>query len=161
MGCCCCFFSNISGLFSAPRCLYCRASSVHREKKKKVGVCCSLVFRRRRRRRAQRSVLDGRLEGRLGAGEVSAGCGRRRRCRQISPDYPVYSGQCAFSLPLNLAFALIFFFFLLIRKHSEREIEEEKGGGGGQTREPRKRIPGTLFFSSTLPKAYNSLQRSW
>lgn len=40
------------------------------------------------------SVPDGRLEGRLGAGEVSAGRGRRRRCREISPDYPVYSGQC-------------------------------------------------------------------
>lgn len=41
---------------------------------------------------AERSVLDGRLEGRLGAGEVSAGCGRRRRCREIGLDYPVYSG---------------------------------------------------------------------
>lgn len=110
---------------------------------KKVGVCCSLVFRqRRRRRRAQRSVLDGRLEGRLGAGEVSAGCGRRRRCREISPDHPVYPGQYASSLPVNSALALI---SLLVRKHGERAREV----GGGRHGNPASGYRG-LFSSPRL-----------
>ncbi len=52
--------------------------------------------------------------------------------------------------PWFLAVALI---SLLIRKHSERERERGDGEeGGGQTREPRKKIPGSVFFSATLPR---------
>lgn len=39
------------------------------------------------------SVLDGWLEGRLGAGEVSAGSGWRWWCREISPYYSIHPGQ--------------------------------------------------------------------
>lgn len=105
--------------------------------KKKVGVCCSLVFRRRRR--AQRSVLDGWLEGRLGAGEVPAGGGRRWRRRQISPDYPVHPGQYAFSFCSE---------FLKSTTAKEKE-------GGGQAREPpvrgyRGRVSSPLLWPTTL-----------
>lgn len=95
-----------------------------------MGVCCSLVFRRRR---AQRSVLDGWLEGRLGAGEVPAGGGRRWRRRQIGPDYPVHSGQSAFS------------FCSESRKSTQLKRKARHGS-------PSKRIPGTGFFTATLPR---------
>ena len=120
-----------------------------------MGVCCSLVFRqrqqqqqrrrRRRRRRAQLSVPDGRLEGRLGAGEVSAGRGRRRRCREISPDYPVYSGQCCCSgLPWILLLLSLWF-----HENTVKERKRRGGKWGGQTRgapPPRKRSPGSVLL---------------
>lgn len=100
-----------------------------------MGVCCSLVFRRRRR--AQRSVLDGWLEGRLGAGEVPAGGGRRWRRRQISPDYPVHPGQSAFSF---------------CSEFLKNTTAKDKEGGRPDTGTPSKRVPGTGFFSATLPR---------
>lgn len=112
------FFRHVPELSSST--LHRRASSFDRRGEKKVGVCCSLVFRRRRRRRALRSVLDGWLEGRLGAGEVPAGGGRRWWRRQISPDYSVHPGQSAFSFCSE---------FLKNTTATENE-------GGGQTREP-------------------------
>lgn len=38
-------------------------------------------------------VPDGWVEGRLGAGEVSAGGGWRWWCREICTNYPIHSGQ--------------------------------------------------------------------
>uniref|UniRef100_A0A8C8DDD0 RAS related 2 n=1 Tax=Oryzias sinensis TaxID=183150 RepID=A0A8C8DDD0_9TELE len=78
-------FCSQLGSPSAFRRLHCRASSVL------LGGESGCLLLTGVSAAAERSVLDGRLEGRLGAGEVSAGCGRRRRCREIGLDYPVYS----------------------------------------------------------------------
>ena len=61
------------------------------------------------------------------------------------------------SLALNLP--PCFDFSAYPKTEREREGEKEGRRGGGQTREPRKRIPGSVFFSATLPRPTTLYQK--